>query len=131
MRIAGRLLGSLKGYLVVWPVLAAALCLGVQAAGAAGLGLEGRVAVGRLEMAYLPEDGLLRVRAHLVSGMAVDYETSSEAAIRTLLDMAEVVGGGRARLYVELQKDRIRSFQLEVGQGADTGLLRPLGGGGS
>jgi hypothetical protein len=103
----------------------AGLALGLGAAAAAGLaarasaqvremGFYGRVEVKQVEAGYRLEGDSLKVRTHLVSGLAVDYDTRDALEIDRLLEMTQTFAAGRSRLFVDLEGGAIKAFQLSV-----------------
>lgn len=73
--------------------------------------------VAELDLFYIPGSKNIEVRVHLTSGLALTHETQNEEDIRMLFDIAKVFSKGRTRLMVELEKDKIKRFQISVFSG--------------
>jgi hypothetical protein len=84
------------------------------AAPGAQLGRQGRLQLRQLEMGYVFGDKSLKIRAHTVSGLAVELRTSEAGEIDRILRMADLLASGRARLFVELEGDAIRSLDASI-----------------
>jgi hypothetical protein len=80
---------------------------------AAQSGFSGRLEVRQVELAYRPGSDALRVRVHLISGMAVEHDARG-ADVDRILDMIRLFSPGRSHMFVELEADAIRSFQVSV-----------------
>ena len=76
-------------------------------------GFTGRLEVRQVEAAYRPGSDALRVRVHLVSGMAVEHDARGPDVDR-LLEMIRLFSPGRSHMFVELEANAIRSFQVSV-----------------
>ena len=74
----------------------------------------GRAEVDRIELGYRPADDGLRVRVHLVSGLAVEHETVDPDDVERILAMAQIFASGRAKMFVEVREGAIEAFQLSV-----------------
>ncbi len=90
--------------------LAAALWLAPSAEAQLG----GHSQVTRLELRYTPDSGVLDARFHLASGLAVTQRIDGGEEIDRLLRAAEIQAGGRARMFVSVESDRVKSWQLSV-----------------
>lgn len=77
-------------------------------------GLGGKVEVRQIEEAYRLDSHSLKVRVHLVSALAVDYETRNTDDIARILDMTRIYATGRARMFVEIEGGTIRAFHVVV-----------------
>jgi hypothetical protein len=51
---------------------------------------------------------------HLVSGLAVEFDTRHADDVERVLDMALILAAGRARMFVELEGNEIQAFQVSV-----------------
>ncbi len=96
--------------LVALTGLAAALWLAPSAEAQLG----GHSQVTRLELRYTPDAGVLDARFHLASGLAVTHQIAGGEEIDRLLQAAEIHAGGRARMFVSVESDRVKSWQLSV-----------------
>ncbi len=67
-----------------------------------------------LEVKYQPGNELLTARVHLASGTALTHQAKSEKESAMLLGIAQVLSGRGTRLFVDLEKDTIKSFQVSV-----------------
>lgn len=74
----------------------------------------GKEDVVRIEAAYSPDKDALRIRAHLRSGLAVEYEVEDDTDARRILDMIHVFSGGRARMAVEMSEGSVRTLHVSV-----------------
>lgn len=105
-----------------WPLLLAvplaAATLGLSSSRSAPatfqLGRQGRLQVRQLEMGYRLADDSLKIRAHLVTGMAVDYRTTDAADIDRILKFSELLASGRAQLFVEIEGDAVKAFDASI-----------------
>ena len=103
------------------PVVAVALAAALLGAASASspqaafqLGRQGRLQVRQLEIGYRLADDSLKVRAHLVTGMAIDYRTSEAAETDRILKVTELLATGRAQVFVEIESDAIEAFDVLV-----------------
>ncbi len=76
--------------------------------------LGGQAQVTRLELRYTPDAAALDARFHLASGLAVTQRIEDGQEIDRLLRAVEIHAGGRARMFVTVESDRVRSWQLSV-----------------
>ncbi len=67
-----------------------------------------------LELKYLPGNELITARVHLASGTALIHEAKSGKESVMLLEIAQIMSSGGTRLFVDLEKDAIKSFQVSV-----------------
>lgn len=108
--------GSARWVVMVAVLLAAAgeVSSREQAADPRPFGLGGKVEVRQIEQAYRLDGDLLKVRVHLVSGLAVDYETRDATDTSRILEMTRIYATGRARMLVEIEGGMIRAFHIAV-----------------
>jgi hypothetical protein len=76
------------------------------------LGRQG-VQVRQLEMGYRLTDDSLRIRTHLVTGMAVEYRTTKAEEIDRILKFSDLLASGRAQLFVEIEATRSKRSTLQ------------------
>jgi hypothetical protein len=105
----------------VWTVLlavslaATTLGLSLGSAGTAfQLGRQGRLQVRQMEIGYRLGDVSLKVRAHTITGLAIEYRTSEPAEIDRIMKFSELLAGGRAQIFIEIEKDTILTFDATV-----------------
>ena len=101
----------------VWSLigaLAALLATHPEAAGQGGLA--GRVEVRQVEAGFRLGGGdALRVRVHLVSGQAVEYDTRDQAEIERILSFVRLFSSTtRSRLFAELEGNALKGLQVSV-----------------
>ena len=97
-------------------VCAAALFLftiSFRSSRAADLGLGGRVEVKHTEIGYRLATKELRARFHLVSGLAVEYETDGAEQTERVLEMVRLASGP-GRLFVVMEGGSVRAVQVTV-----------------
>ena len=71
--------------------------------------------VRQLDLGYRLEDGGLKIRATLVTGQAVEYETRDAGTIDALLRIAELHASRHGRLFAEVLSDgRFRGLDVSV-----------------
>ncbi len=106
------------GAKAAWITLALVALVGLGAvlwlAPSAEAQLGGHSQVTRLEMRYTPNAGVLDARFHLASGLAVTQRIESGDEIDRLLQAAQIQAGGRARMFVSVESDRVTSWHLSV-----------------
>ena len=74
-----------------------------------------KVQVRELDLGFRLDDGGLKIRATLVTGLGVEYETRDAATIDALLRIAELHASGRAQLSAEILSDgRFKSLDIAV-----------------
>jgi len=76
--------------------------------------LSGFSEVSTLDIFYTPGNSLVEARVHLVVGVALMHQAQSEQESKKLLEIAQIFSHKGTRLYVELEKDKIKSFQISV-----------------
>ena len=100
----------------VWSLigaLAALLATHPEAAGQGGLA--GRVEVRQVEAGFRLGGDALRVRVHLVSGQAVEYDTRDQAEIERILSFVRLFSSTtRSRLFAELEGNALKGLQVSV-----------------
>lgn len=74
-----------------------------------------KVPVRRLDLGYRLDDGGLRIRATLVTGLGVEYETRDAATIDALLRMAELHASRGTQLSAEILSDgRFKGLDIAI-----------------
>ena len=93
--------------------LAALLATHRPAAGQAGL--SGRVEVRQVEAGLRLGGDFLRLRVHLVTGQAVEYDTRDQAEIERILGFVRIYSNpNRPRMFVELEGNALKGLQVSV-----------------
>lgn len=107
--------GSVRGVVMAGALLALAGEGASRAQeGTRPFGLGGKVEVRQIEEAYRLDAHSLKVRVHLISGLAVDYETRNTDDISRILEMTRIYATGRARMFAELEGGTIRAFHVAI-----------------
>jgi hypothetical protein len=66
-----------------------------------------------LEAAYRLESETLRVRVTLATGEALEFE-AKPGSITPVLQMAEILGDKRGRMFAEVQEHTVKALQVAV-----------------
>jgi hypothetical protein len=77
-------------------------------------GISGRAEVRQVEAGFRLGSDLLRLRVHLVTGQAVEYETRDLAEVERILDLVHVFSAQRTRLFAELDGNTLRAVHVSV-----------------
>jgi len=70
--------------------------------------------VSRLEIAYVPAAQKAQARVTLATGQALMYEASTDRDQRALFDLAQAFSQKNTRMFVEIERDEIRSLQVSI-----------------
>jgi len=108
---------------VVGLMLAAGLGAWVGAQGLSddpksAFGIRGLVEVRELVISYEPHEAMI-VKAHLASGVTVEHTVEQPETVERLFQISSAFAQPRARLAVALEKNRIVSYHLATGVGAE------------
>lgn len=92
--------------------VALSLVLHRPAAGQAGL--SARSEVRQVEAGFPLGGDVLRLRVHLTTGQALEYETRDPAEAQRILELVRIFATQRTRLFVELDRNTLKAVHASV-----------------
>lgn len=107
-------LGTRTAWMTAALVALVALAVALWPGPSAEAQLGGYSQITRLELRSKPAEGVFDARFHLASGLAVDARIDSDREADRLLQAAAALAGGKARMFVSVESDRIKAWNLSV-----------------
>lgn len=76
--------------------------------------ISGQSQVEEIDLFWNPGSEMITARVHLTTGIALTYEAKNEKESDILIEFAQIFSSGKSRLYVEIEKDKIKTFQVSA-----------------
>lgn len=76
--------------------------------------LSGHSQVDEIDLFWNPGSEVITARVHLATGIALTYDAKDEKESDMLIEFAQIFSSGKSRLYVEIEKDKIKTFQVSA-----------------
>jgi hypothetical protein len=77
-------------------------------------GFSGKIEVRQIEIGHALGRDTLKIRVHLISGLAVDHDTKNQTDIDRILTLARIFAEGRSKLFAELSGNELTALDVSV-----------------
>ncbi len=76
--------------------------------------LSGQSQVEEIDLFWNPGSETITARIHLATGVALTHEAKNEKESDILIEFAQIFSSGKSRLYVDIEKDKIKTLQVSA-----------------